>query len=301
MSLFVERPDVSVIIASYRSQKTIRDCLVSLSQQSAAGRFEVIVVDSSNDGIAAPIVSEFTGVRLYTFPERKYCGDARNFGISVALADIVAFIDADCTADKNWIERIIEAHACGYVAVGGSIACRIPENYVGWAAYFTEFSKWMPAPTSSDMDDIAGANMSYKKKVFGEQGDFIEGTYCSDTEFHGRLKKAGYRLRFVPSIRVYHKNLGSFSEYIKHEFAHGRFFASVRRRSLEFSNMKRLLYGSFCFFIPLKLFLEMIGQHTKNTVYFSKFLSSLPLLMIGLFSWSLGEGAGYLTGVPDAR
>jgi glycosyltransferase involved in cell wall biosynthesis len=72
--------------------------------------FEVIVVDSSNDSVVHTMKERFPWVRVYGFPQRKYCGDARNFGISVAKGEIIAFLDADCWADPGWVKEILKAH-----------------------------------------------------------------------------------------------------------------------------------------------------------------------------------------------
>ena len=79
-----EKLQLSVIIASYNSEKTIEDCLKSLENQKTDKNFETIVVDSSTDGTATFVEKRFPDVRLYRFSERKFCGDARNFGISLA-------------------------------------------------------------------------------------------------------------------------------------------------------------------------------------------------------------------------
>jgi len=169
-------PTVSVIIPSYQARETIRDCLQSLRSQNFVGDFEVILVDSSHDGTHRLVEREFSEVRITHFEKRKYCGDARNVGISVARGKIIAQIDADCRAAPEWIERIIKAHESEYPAIGGAIANGNPESMVGWAAYFCEYSQWMPEQSAGWMLDIAGANMSYKRGLLQRYGPFIEGT-----------------------------------------------------------------------------------------------------------------------------
>jgi len=73
-----EKPKISVIIASYNSSKTIKECLRSLFSQKTSCPYEVIVVDSSQDGSGDLIKSEYQEVRLHVFPESKYVGTARN-------------------------------------------------------------------------------------------------------------------------------------------------------------------------------------------------------------------------------
>jgi GT2 family glycosyltransferase len=256
-------------------------------------------VDSSSDGVGSFIGKKFPDVRLYQFSERKFCGDARNYGISVAEGKVIAFLDADSRADQNWVDEILKAHQSSYLAIGGAIANGNPESTIGWAAYFCEFSQWMPNAPSKPFKDIAGTNMSYKKRIFEEYGGFIEGTYSSDTEFHWRLKKNGRVLQFVPSILVFHHNIDQLGRFLRHEFEHGRYFARVRMNSQYFSKSRRWIYTTFSFLIPPWLFLKIGLNNLKNRNYLPHFLKAWPLLMLGLISWSLGEWVAYLLGSGD--
>lgn len=288
------KPQISVIISTFNAEGTIVSCLQSLHNQVTDKRFEIIVVDSSTDGTAELIQTEFPSVRLYRFTERKFCGDARNFAISVVKADIIALIDGDCTAENNWIEEIFRAHQTPHLAVGGAIANGHLNSYVACAAYFCEFTQWMPNTPETWLNDVAGANMSYKSRVFTVFSPFIEGTYCSDTEFHWRLKKKGHRIKFQPSILVHHYSIENFSKFIAHEYFHGRNFAQVRLLAMNFSKFKRLFYA-MCFpLICVKLFMEIIFRNLKNRTYLKLFFKVSPLVFLGVISWVLGECTSYI-------
>ena len=159
---------------------------------------------------------------------------------------------------------------------------------------FWEFSQWMPGLPPKRMTDIAGANMSYKRKAFEKYGLFIEGTYSSDTEFHWRLKKEGHFLKVIPSILTFHHNIDRIGKFLRHEFEHGRFFARVRVKNQKFSKLRRWLYVTFSFLIPEWLFLKIGLRNFKNRIYFRHFLKTWPLLILGLIAWSLGECVGYM-------
>jgi glycosyltransferase involved in cell wall biosynthesis len=291
-----EKPQLSVIIASYNPGKLIERCLESLKNQSTDQPFEVIVVDSSTDGTARLIQEKFPAVKLYQFSDRKFCGDARNIGISASHGEIVAFLDADCRADRNWADQILKDHQSPALAIGGAIANGNPESLIGWASYFCEFSQWMPGFRSRNLADIAGANMSYKRKAFQEYGLFIAGTYSSDTEFHWRLGRNKSCLQFVPSILVFHHNIDQFKSFLRHEFEHGRSFAGVRIKTQHFSELRRFVYAVFSFSIPLWLILKIGLRNLRNRIYLFHFLKASPLLMLGLIAWSLGEYASYIRG-----
>jgi glycosyltransferase involved in cell wall biosynthesis len=289
-------PDISVIIASYNSRRTISACLASLAAQKTGRPFEIIVVDSSTDGTGALVSSEFPEARLLSFKDRKYPGAARNIGIENSRAPIVAFIDADCVASPDWIESVIRAHEGPSLAIGGAIANGNPDSYVGWAAYFTEFSQWMPGRLAMEMDDIAGASMSYKKTVFERFGFFRTSGYCSDTEFHWRLASGNVKLRFDPSISMAHTNIDGLSRFLSHEFAHGRAFGGMRAWYGNFPAWKRGGFAASFPLIAIKLVLRAAWKNISTPVYLRDFLKSFPLIAVGILSWSLGEAAGYASG-----
>ena len=292
------KPTLSVIIASYSSGRLLERCLDSLSRQTAQASLEVIVVDSSPGGIARRLEKAYPHFRFLHFRERKYCGEARNCGVSRARGKVIAFLDADCRAFEDWAERILKAHRAPWAAVGGSVANGNPESLTGWAAYFCEFSAWLPGLPARWMRDAAGANVSYKKKAFQAFGPLIEGTYCSDTEFHWRLIRAGNRPRFDPAIRISHHNIGKLPMYLRHEYEHGRSFGRVRRRYGNLGPIQRWALCTFIVFLPLLLLLRIGWRVMRSKSMAFPFFRACPLLFAGLVAWSAGEFVGYLTRLP---
>ena len=290
-----EKPQLSVIIASYNSEKTIEDCLKSLENQKTDKNFETIVVDSSTDGTNELVEKRFPKVKLYKFAERKFCGDARNFGISVAKGEIIAFIDADCTADRNWVDKILKAHESPYPAIGGAIANGNPESYIGWAAYFCEFSQWMPQTTSGNIEEVPEGCLSIKRWAFKKYGPFPEGTYSEDTLFNWRLSKSQEKPLFIPSIKVRHINQTNFFKLLKKQAIHGKFFAIVRISTKNFSVFRRSVFVIFSPLLPFVLFYRICKRITQNKTYVKQFIIASPIVFFSLISWSWGEFCGYLS------
>jgi GT2 family glycosyltransferase len=191
---------------------------------------------------------------------------------------------------------ILKAHRSPHLAIGGAVANDEPSGLVGWAAYFCEFSRWMPRTKARWMDDIAGANMSYKRKAFHIYGSFIEGTYCSDSEFHWRLGRDGHHLWFVPDIIVSHRSIDGLREYVRHEFEHGGCFARVRVESERFSRPRRLVYSLLSPLIPFRILAKLALYNLGNRIYLSHFIRALPLVIVGVVSWSTGELVSYARG-----
>lgn len=296
-SLASGRPDVTVIIVARNAAATIRDCLDSLRGQDTERRYEVVLVDSSSDGTAEIVAGEYPEVELSHFDERKFCGDGRNLGVALANAPVVAFLDADCVAAGDWLEQLWVAHGGPEVAVGGAIANREPSSLTGRAAYFCEFSQWMPGRPAGWLADMAGANLSYKTAALRALGPFIEGTYCSDTELHWRLAEAGHAIRFEPAIRVFHTSIARPLTFLRHEFDHGRSFARVRVARGRLGPWRRALYAVGFPAVAAVLAARITGRAIEARVRPGRFVTAFPLLAAGLLAWSLGEAAGYLRAV----
>jgi glycosyltransferase involved in cell wall biosynthesis len=295
------RPRLTVIIPSYNATATIGDCLESLRYQATNDRIEIIVVDSGTDGTGDFVQERFPAVRTYRFAERQFCGAARNWGVARARGDIVAFLDADCTASPTWVTAVLHAHESPDLVVGGAIANGARRGLVSWGAFLCEFSQWMPHRPAGKIPEVAGANMSCKRAAFDGIGSFIEGTYCSDTEFHWRLAARGHTPRFDPTILVTHYSITDLGRFLKHEYAHGRDFGRVRARHWRWPSWKKALYVALAFVIPWKLLAQIAGRCVRNGAYLLQFLASLPLLILGLHAWVLGECSGYLCGARQER
>ncbi|MEW6487827.1 MAG: glycosyltransferase [Thermodesulfobacteriota bacterium] len=294
-------PVLSVVVAAYNAVATIGDTLASLERQSAREFCEIIVVDSSEDGTGAFVKQHFPDVRLLEFPTRMFCGDARNEGIRAARGQIIVLTDADCSMGPTWLEDVLRSHEGAHPVVGGAIACGNPESYVGWGAYFTEFSAWQPSGRSRLVADMACANISYRRWIFDAYGKFIEGTYCSDTEFHWRLARGGIAIRFDPAIIVFHRNLQHLGRFLRHEFFHGMSFARMRCMARAISIRRRMGYFFLCPLIFLKLLLKNAGHGLFAGSYRASYLKALPVTVLGILSWTAGEATGYFRGPrPDA-
>ena len=102
---------VSVIIPVFNEEKTIIDCLKSLAQQTYSS-FEVIIVDDGSADKTLEVLSEFP-ISNFQFPililkqDHQGPGIARNYGANHARGEILVFIDADMTFDKDFIKNLI--------------------------------------------------------------------------------------------------------------------------------------------------------------------------------------------------
>jgi glycosyltransferase involved in cell wall biosynthesis len=98
---------ISVIIITRNRAESLKDTLTSLVKQSRQPD-EVIVVDNGSQDNTKEIALSFSN-RLnirYVYEGQRGIPHARNTGIRNATKDIIAFIDDDCVADKNWLKYL---------------------------------------------------------------------------------------------------------------------------------------------------------------------------------------------------
>ena len=107
------QPDLSVIVPTYRRLGLLIRTLHSLLSQHAPGvRYEVLVVDNNSGDNTRAVVEASAYKRRnvrYLFEPRQGVSHARNTGIDAARAPLIAFIDDDVEASRNWVAAIKDA------------------------------------------------------------------------------------------------------------------------------------------------------------------------------------------------
>ena len=107
------------------------------------------------------------------------------------------------------------------------------------------------------------------------------------------MRRAGFQLLLTPAIGIYHHKSFSFSGFMKQRFLHGRRFGMDRAKHI--SKLRRLSYIFLSPLIPVVL-LRRIGCHVfAKRKHVREFFLSLPVLVLFVFSWSVGELSGYVS------
>src|SRR5713101_4502456 len=99
----------SVVVLNFNGESIIGKCLDHLLAQSYPN-FEIIVVDNnSTDGSRATIEPFLATGKISVVASGTNLGvpGGRNLGLRAARGEIVAFIDNDGYADRNWLSEAI--------------------------------------------------------------------------------------------------------------------------------------------------------------------------------------------------
>lgn len=94
---------VSIIIPVFNEQKVLANCLESLKNQSYKP-LEIIVVDDGSTDNTLQIIKKFKVIAIVQ--NHKGPGPARNLGAKKARGEILVFVDADMTFDRNFIKDL---------------------------------------------------------------------------------------------------------------------------------------------------------------------------------------------------
>ncbi len=297
--------DVSVIVPSYNSIKTIRKCIDSLQEQ-VEPPLEIIVVDSSTDTTPKVIEEEYPEVRLFHIGHKLFPGPARNIGAKNAYGAILALIDSDCIAQPTWISQIVFRHSEGYQAVGGSIEVGDPTNIFAWAGHMLEFREFLPKGLTRLTGHIPSCNMSYRADLFLSQGGFPESYYPQeDLLFDYLLGHLGISVLFDPDIKIFHFCRDTLTGLLSHQHTIGR----VTRCVLQKLNVKGSVFGRNKWFAyGISPFLGVVKCIRTLIAFVANFpdialhnLSIIPMIILGAVWWFRGFGAGAMTGLSGIK
>jgi glycosyltransferase involved in cell wall biosynthesis len=287
---------VSVIIAVKNGQDTLGKCLDSVLN-CVYGNFEVICIDDGSSDRTPEILRSYSGrVKVITNISSTGPAFARNKAASAASGEYLAFTDADCIVDKNWLEELVRCFSGpGIVSAGGVQG--VPDDESRFARKVSLFMDSIGFITgylrggTNCVKSVAhnpSCNSIYRKEIFLNAGGFPKGLWPGeDVELDYRLKKAGYRIMFNPKAIVYHYRPGNIGKFSNMMSRYGWAQAILVRK-----------YGFFRFvqFVPIfNLFLIA----SLAMVFFYNWQAGMQLLFLIVFlAWVYFLGAA--KNLPDS-
>jgi glycosyltransferase involved in cell wall biosynthesis len=201
-------PTVSIIIPVYNGAETISACLESLLNQNyLAEAYDISVVENGSTDNTTQVVEKYP-VRLF-HSDKRGPSPARNCGIAESKADIIAFTDADCVADPNWLTELVQPYADPEIGgVGGAILAygHADRNIV--EMFSNEYSPLVNFVSGEDefMPHLYTANASYRRSLLNGIGGFNPNLVTAeDVDLAWRLQlQTDIKLCYAPRAIVYH-------------------------------------------------------------------------------------------------
>ncbi|MCP4303994.1 MAG: glycosyltransferase [bacterium] len=207
-------PLVSVIIPHLNQPEFLQACLVSLaSQDFTRDGLEIIVVDNGSSEMPTDVCAAYANVRL-TSEATAGPGPARNKGVTLARAPLLAFIDADCTADPGWIAAVVAAFADDTTdVIGGDVRIAVvnPARLTAIEAYESVFAYRQREYIEKHGFSGTG-NLAMRRTAYDAVGPFGGIDIAEDRDWGKRASSAGCTIRYVPSMKVFHPARRSIDE-----------------------------------------------------------------------------------------
>lgn len=263
---------VSIIIPVYNEEKVIKACLESLNRQTYKP-LEIVVVDDGSTDKTLTIISNFKfPFRLETRSRRAISnfkllrqkhlgpGPARNLGAKKARGEILVFVDADMTFDRNFIRDLVKPIHVGKT-IGTFSKNEMVENYENIWSICWNINRNLPPERMlpQSYPDQAPVFRAILKSEFEKVDGFdATGEYTDDWSLS---RKLGIKSTVAKGAIYYHSNPATLKEVWqqarwigKNEFISGTFVRKIRS----------LIFYS----LPTSIMVGFVKSFTNSNLFF---------------------------------
>ena len=225
--------DLSIVIVSFNTKAVLRDCLQSVFRHMGTLSHEVIVVDNdSKDGSAQMVRKEFPKTYVIANGENVGFSKANNIGIAKTHGRYVLFLNSDTVVPEKTFSEMVSfmdktpdagAATCFVALTDGTLDDASHRGFpTPWNSFchFSGISKlfsgsmffngynlgWRNLDKIHEIDALAGAFMIVRREA-GEEANWWDEDYFfygEDLDFCYMLKKKGWKIYFVPTVKILH-------------------------------------------------------------------------------------------------
>jgi glycosyltransferase involved in cell wall biosynthesis len=202
-------PDISVVICVYTEDRWDRiiAAIDSVRAQTLPCAETIIIVDH-NPALYKRLVGAAPDVTVLENREASGLSGGRNTGAAMSHGEIIAFLDDDAVAHPDWLKYLAQAYANPDVkGVGGMT---VPVWQSSRPSWMPEEFYWVVGcnyrglpPSGAPVRNLLGANMSFRREVFG----LVDGFRTSIGRSSGKRPLGGEETEFC--IRLSQRCPGS--------------------------------------------------------------------------------------------
>jgi glycosyltransferase involved in cell wall biosynthesis len=240
-----DSPEIAVVVPAHNARETLEGCLRGLMSQSLPEeRYEVHVVDTGEDGagdLVAELAKSWDGRLTYHRAERRGPGRQRNLGIERTSAPYLAFTDADCVPEPQWLEA-----GLAHLEDGASIVQGPTLTPNGEPPPLFAHAIYTPGPSLLYESCNIMFDAEAVRRAGGFSVDLFEQTGShmgEDTELAWGIRRANGQAVFEPRAVVRHViHPPDFAHHLRYEWQ-ARFFPRLVKRVPELRG--ELLGGLF--------------------------------------------------------
>jgi len=228
-------PDVTVVVAVRNGASCIEECIRSLlALDYPSERVELIVVDNASTDGTRSILEGFAPRITILEESTRGAAAARNTGIRAARGRWIAFTDADCRVDPQWIAALLQPEpSAGIGIVGGQILAWSPCNRV--ERFGERIHNHQQAIEVFDPSYAITMNWASPAAVLHAVGLFDQSLLRGqDVDLAYRIQQAGYGLEYRSEARIEHRNERTFAGLFHEGVVHGFHNRRLRRKHERF-------------------------------------------------------------------
>ncbi len=232
----MSRPELSVVVVSYRCSEVLDECLTSLNANRADVDMEVEVVDNASSDDTADRSRRHAWVTTTALDENLGFAKANNQAMDRARGRAVLVLNPDTVVppgalraclDELWRDPSVGLLTPRLVDREGRLDRRCHRGFPTlWSSfcYFTTLDRYLKGPRSrrytmghipedqaADVEAVSGAFMLMPADALRVVGSFDEQffMYAEDIDLSLRFIEHGYRVRYWPGVDVVHVGAGS--------------------------------------------------------------------------------------------
>jgi glycosyltransferase involved in cell wall biosynthesis len=194
----MERPVVSVIIASCNGEAFLRAALESLFAQDYEP-IEAILVDDGSEDSTPGIAQSFDGLQYIRQPNLGLAA-AHNTGIAAATGDFIAFLDDDDVLPPDKVRLQVD-----YLQANPSVGCVMGrQEWMNPPPWLTR------DPVYGDLDGIPPGSAMIRRSVVADLGGFDPSfRWGEDMDLLVRMRERNVEIAVLPEIVLYRRFTGS--------------------------------------------------------------------------------------------
>lgn len=221
-------PDISIVIPVKDRAAELQRCLTSLSNLNyPQGKLQVIVVDDGSSDDSALVARRFGAMVVPSGGSGRGPAAARNVGASMAGGEILAFIDSDCSASREWLNELLPAfNNPAMAAVGGQVDGMCSESAVDrYETVMSSLALGSHERTGSGGSDtfyLPSCNLLVRRAAFRSAGGFRDEMHVGeDVDLTWRLRDKGWTISYLPAGNVLHEHRSSVRSFMSRRFDYG--------------------------------------------------------------------------------
>ena len=271
--------DITVVIATFRSEEKIKNCLNSIDKQT-----KVLVIENSNNlSFKENLEKEFSNVECILTGANIGYGSANNIGLKKVTSKYALILNPDATLHPSALENFIKATEKIY-------------DFAVMAPYIQEekdkFDKnYLKNISPVQVDNVKGFAMFLNISEFKEVGFFDENFffYFEEIDLCKRLVNSGKKIYLIPEIKIDHGGGISHDQSINVEMELSRNWHWMWS-TFNYHKKYKGFFVSFFIILPkmssaiIKVLIYTLIFNKKKKIYYQR-LSGLINAIIGKSSW----------------